>query len=240
MARCTQLRAAADQEILLLDWCERYRGREGVFVADGIINQARWYAAIPRVLFIGKDPNAKGGRIEKSGPDLRILFGSPQDHIEHSKFFEETLGTWAHGLMQVAKGRDADYASSKLQHDSIRSAAVINLRKLGGVGISKTHEIRHSALEDKEYIGKQVKLISPDVLVCCGILKKELRIATTKVFPHLTSLQDDGDWLVHESQLWIKQRHPVRGQPAEMFGKIISAYKEAIAAGWRPQSIRHD
>lgn len=51
---------------------------------------------------------------------------------------------------------------------SCRSIAIVNLKKTGGGNTSNPSIIKEYAIRDAEYLRKQIELIVPKIIICCG------------------------------------------------------------------------
>jgi hypothetical protein len=146
---------------LLNRWEANYPGM--LFVRDGIINEAEWHKAPKRVVFLLKENNCGPRSFSSMYPEFKNDLRRMCNEIKPWR----EIGQWAHCLLcapQEPSFTDADGHHEK----GCRQVAIINLKKTAGGNSSSNAEIKRYALEDKEFLVNQLKLLKPDVVVCCG------------------------------------------------------------------------
>jgi Uracil DNA glycosylase superfamily. len=139
---------------------EEYRSG---FHRDGIVDESIFESQPFRVLFVLLEPNSRDGLYDRyRGWDLRKVFGEEK----LKKELNVNLAIWAQALLDgVTKYvRPSEIAVEK----QIRRIALLNLKKFGGSGKADYEAISIHAWKDREFIRKEVRIISPTVVVTCG------------------------------------------------------------------------
>lgn len=133
------------------------------FVTDGVVNEDRYQAATPKILFMLKEVNDidgggwclreflrdEGGRVQTWGPATR----------------------WVRGITslpnEIAWG-DLESVTEKDRIAYLADIAAINLKKTpGGHTVDRT-KWWESVQRDKSFIKEQFLLYNADIVLCCG------------------------------------------------------------------------
>lgn len=145
-------------------WAWQYGGRASDFHRDGIVDEAQFRKAKPRVLFVLLEPNSKGGRKPKNpGSDLRALWHD----VPLKKSLDRNLARWTRLLLDGAR-RFPRKLTPDQTRDELRRVAIINLKKLAGGGKANEEAIGILAWQDRAHLRKQIRIIRPNVVVACG------------------------------------------------------------------------
>lgn len=145
-------------------WVNSYptRQRHG-FHRDGIVDEDAYRLQADRVLFVLLEPNSRAGRYDRFyGDDLRRIFR--EENL--NKELNVNLAIWTRALLD----QKTDYIrpSANGTADQIRRIAILNLKKIGGSGKADYEAISIQAWQDRDFIRKEVRIISPTVVVTCG------------------------------------------------------------------------
>ncbi len=212
---------------LLREWRQACAGDAAPFYFDGIIgDESTWFGSKTRVLFLGKEPNNRDGLGEACGHDLRELYRNPEKYPQNRKRFELNIGRWAHALAHTTPLRRSSFAESDDgARDALLQAAVVNLKKTGGSGQCAEKQLIEHAGRHRQHLLKQLELLSPTVVVCCG--KKTFQL----VRPLLSDLREAGECCYRRKQvLWIDHCHPSARKPNEgMHNRLIDLYRAALS-----------
>lgn len=152
------------------------------FNEDGVIDPDTWETITPKIVFVLKETNGLNG-------DLRRFLrdgGSPTYHR-----------TW-NNIVRWAEVVLFDEYSKKLNNDRrkdiLSHICAINLKKESGGAKAKKQEVKSAAMNDKEFIKKQLALYQPDIVIACGF---ELSAVTLRDI-----VDPDAEWRNDVNQLY--------------------------------------
>ena len=151
-------------EELFETWKGRYpvEQRAG-FHKDGVIEVESYLREPRKILFVMLEPNSTDGAYDHFfGQDLRYVYGQ----ITPVKGLTRNVALWARAILD---GNDQYVVLGKKEiRTQLRRVAIINLKKTSGTGKANLERISIFAWNDREFIKKQVGIISPDIIVTCG------------------------------------------------------------------------
>lgn len=139
------------------------------FIPDGIIDEASYMQSPKKILFIAKEVAClkKGNTIEENFETAqndgfwcrRVVLG------------EEKRGTgFSSGLALLANAiLNENFETPEKDISALRYVAFMNINKRGGFTECKTDLLRDYAQNYKDLIDREIKIISPDIIVCCGM-----------------------------------------------------------------------
>ena len=139
-----------------------------IFLPDGIIDEVQFSAAPKKILFIAKEANWHEPDAERDFPSpvtssfwhREVAFGrTPKTQ------FSNRLSLLANAIMNSDK---QNYTVVDKDHTVLQSIAVINLNKRGGYSYCVWNTLNTYVKKYQDFIRKQISLISPDLIVCCG------------------------------------------------------------------------
>lgn len=137
------------------------------FIPDGIIDEASYMQSPKKILFIAKEAAClkKGNTIEENFETAqndgfwcrRVVLG------------EEKRGTgFSSGLALLANAiLNENFETPEKDISALRYVAFMNINKRGGFTECKTDLLRDYAQNYKDLIDREIKIISPDIIVCC-------------------------------------------------------------------------
>lgn len=138
------------------------------FIPDGIIDEASYMQSPKKILFIAKEAAClkKGNTIEKNFETAqndgfwcrRVVLG------------EEERGTrFSSGLALLASALlNKNFETPQKNLSVLRYVAFMNINKRGGFTECETN-LSDYVKNYKDLIDREIKIISPDIIVCCGI-----------------------------------------------------------------------
>lgn len=144
---------------LFIEWENDKPSYRNSFSRDGIINEELWnkVEAKRQILFLFKERNQDGGE-----PDFRKLLDKDPNPWP-------VVGYWSYGLQNIVDNYLPNFEEAKKNSkDACKSSAIVNLKKTPGRGSSNMEEIQHIASSDKERIEEELRIISPEIIVCGG------------------------------------------------------------------------
>lgn len=137
------------------------------FLPDGIISETHYQKAPRKVLFIAKEAYWYNNQTEldeheeyKFEPMFwhrEVAFGNVDETL-----FSKRLSLLANALFHN------DYETINKDHTCLRSVAHMNLNKRGGYSGCIWTMLEDYTKRYAEYIAREVDLISPDLIICCG------------------------------------------------------------------------
>lgn len=135
------------------------------FCEDGILIEQAWDAAPVKIMFLLKETyrhfiNIKGKELGPRGT---------------SKTFWRRMRMWTHIIETHFQGSVAPFAEVlKIKEEPNKKIAYVNIKKnaekqeYNKEANSSPVNIHHYAREDAYQLSKQIRLIDPSVIVCCG------------------------------------------------------------------------
>ena len=178
---------------------EKHRKKYDEFCEDGIVSGLDYIMSNYKICYILKETNSKTG-------------------FDLAKFVREgccgatwnNISRWTAGLVF---NKEFDDVSSINKDDRIKylaSIAAINLKKTPGSASSNNKVIRQFARDDKAYIIDELKVIDPEIIICCGtgdIFIEEILDKKSSDFKNVEN-NDDLFYYWHNDKLIVKYRHP--------------------------------
>ncbi len=139
-----------------------------------------WKESAVRILFLLKEPNGKEGEDYKEW-----------DWAKGSEIFGNTLAYWLEGIMKCSADYFPQYADLSTRKDILQKfpLAIMNLKKVAGDSSASWEEIWHYAEQDADFLKRQIQILNPNVIVCCGSndcgdnYRKVISIAEEILFP---------------------------------------------------------
>lgn len=156
---------------------------KGKFVRDGIINEELYNKAKHKILFIAKEPNDP---TQKPG-DFREWW---KEELNHS--FGYRISEWSYGILNGFPQYDNAYCRKLNTIKAIQSIAFMNIKKIGGGGVSEKKRMKEHAESNFKNIHRQIEIISPEIIIT-GTSWNQL---TRMIFPNM-------DWRKSGYDVWI-------------------------------------
>ena len=167
---------SAELEKLFDEWRKRHISEDysndkiskNNFIPDGIIDEASYMQSPKKILFIAKEAaclkeeNTIEENFEAAQNDgfwcRRVVLG------------EEKRGTgFSSGLALLANAiLNENFETPQKNLSVLRYVAFMNINKRGGFTECKT-KLSDYAKNYKDLIDREIKIISPDIIVCCGM-----------------------------------------------------------------------
>lgn len=138
------------------------------FIPDGIIDEASYMQSPKKILFIAKEAAClkKGNTIEKNFETAqndgfwcrRVVLGEEE---RGTRFFS--------GLALLANAiLNENFETPEKDISALRYVAFMNINKRGGFTECET-DLDAYVEKYKDLIDREIKIISPDIIVCCGM-----------------------------------------------------------------------
>lgn len=167
---------SAELEKLFDEWRKRHISEDysnneiskNNFIPDGIIDEASYMQSPTKILFIAKEAAClkKTKTAEKNFETAqkdgfwcrRVVLGE-----EGGTRFSSGLALLANAIL------NENFETPEKDISALRYVAFMNINKRGGFTECKTKLLRDYAQNYKDLIDREIKIISPDIIVCCGM-----------------------------------------------------------------------
>lgn len=141
----------------------------GSFTIDGIVNEECWYDLVKKeknkVLYILREANGNASEMGMEGKEVDGDNFWFQKCVTENKVSDNIFQRIKEMQMIIQGYTGVDVDSTK---EILREVAYMNLNKRGG-GASVDWKIFNDYIKEyKEYIKKEIAIIKPDIIVCCG------------------------------------------------------------------------
>ena len=166
---------SAELEKLFDEWRKRHISEDysndkiskNNFIPDGIIDEASYMQSPKKILFIAKEAAClkKGNTIEKNFEAAqndgfwcrRVVLGE-----EGGTSFSSGLALLANAIL------NENFETPEKDISALRYVAFMNINKRGGFTECET-DLDAYVEKYEDLIDREIKIISPDIIVCCGI-----------------------------------------------------------------------
>jgi hypothetical protein len=194
-----------EHESLWKDWRSRSHHVGRGFVTDGVIDPTRWQRSDRRVLFLLKE--AYGDPSPSVPVDWDLCeYGRKVTEVGNLGGMFWTLAYWSYALNRGSPDGVPPFPDDQIALDqakeSLLSAAIVNVKKSGGVSASDLGDLRQYVKLDGDLLRQQIQMLQPQIVVCGNTwsLIQELWPDARKVYDHL--------WKVPGQFLIIDFVHP--------------------------------
>lgn len=143
------------------DWSETGIAKES-FTIDGVIDEGIWNQQSKKVLYILREANGNSSKETDHG---RVV-------DENRFWFKECVESGTLGniiFKRIAAMQAIIQADNALEHRYLlQQIAYMNLNKRGGGSSVDWKVLNRYVIAYKEYIKDEIRMLQPDVIVCCG------------------------------------------------------------------------
>jgi hypothetical protein len=158
---------------LFAEWKDRYVS------TDGILDEEKYWSAMPRITFLLKEMYDDTYLDNKIAP-LPDLYRNGYGPEGGSPGFWRNLRTWQHvittrvnqaqGVIDEteANARLAPSELDKIRETPVTGAGCVNIKKIVGNSTSDWEDIYSYARNDADLLKRQLELMDPQVIFCCG------------------------------------------------------------------------
>lgn len=168
---------SAELEKLFDEWRKRHISEDysndkiskNNFIPDGIIDEASYMQSPKKILFIAKEA-ACLDKTEKTTAEENFEAAQKDGFWCRRVVLEGEGGTrFSSGLALLANAiLNENFETPEKDISALRYVAFMNINKRGGFTECKTKLLRDYAKKYKDLIDREIKIISPDIIVCCG------------------------------------------------------------------------
>ena len=169
---------SAELEKLFDEWRKRHISEDysndkiskNNFIPDGIIDEASYMQSPKKILFIAKEA-ACLDKTEKTTAEENFEAAQNDGFWCRRVVLEGKGGTrFSSGLALLANAiLNENFETPEKDISALRYVAFMNINKRGGFTECKTKLLRDYAQNYKDLIDREIKIISPDIIVCCGM-----------------------------------------------------------------------
>lgn len=187
--------------MILEDMMQQEAKKYPHFVKDGIVDYETYDQQHLKILWILKETNDPDCKVT----DLRQFLKVPNSYAKWRRTWFPVLQV-SYGLLNsnLMNGNMDNFESLKPEFESDIKNSFSSLKKIAVININKTSgdkSISYKKLKEKynlfkDYIMSQIRLINPDVIICCGVfwlMWKELEYFSTEV--------DESDYIRKKIQI---------------------------------------
>lgn len=200
---------------------------EQIFIEDGVICPEQWFSQDVRPLFLLKE--AYGWGKDGSLIDEYLM----DENIKLYRIWRNVC-EWTEGIFETTKECLPVYHETKHKYygnDSLKKAAVINIKKSGGKKSSNMDEINQYAKFDKEELMREIEICDPTIIIC-GYTISSLNILTDNTVKD--EKHPDRDWVYSlelngHKVIVIDYYHPANQYPKMMnYYTLMRIYQLAL------------
>lgn len=168
---------SAELEKLFDEWRKRHISEDysndkiskNNFIPDGIIDEASYIQSPKKILFIAKEAAC----LDKRKKTAEENFETAQKDgfwCRRVVFGEEESGTsFSSGLALLANAiLNENFETPEKDISALRYVAFMNINKRGGFTSCQPGRLAAYAKKYKDLIDREIRIISPDIIVCCG------------------------------------------------------------------------
>ena len=168
---------SAELEKLFDEWRKRHISEDysndkiskNNFIPDGIIDEASYMQSPKKILFIAKEA-ACLDKTEKTTAEENFEAAQKDGFWCRRVVLEGEGGTrFSSGLALLVNAiLNENFETPEKDISALRYVAFMNINKRGGFTECKTKLLRDYAKKYKDLIDREIRIISPDIIVCCG------------------------------------------------------------------------
>lgn len=199
---------------------DKHRKKYDKFCEDGIVSGLDYTLSNFKVCYILKETNSSTG-------------------FDLAKFVREgccgatwnNISRWTVGLVFGKKFDDVQSINKADRIKYLAPIAAINLKKTPGSASSDYRIISQFAHDDKNYIIDELKVIDPEIIICCGTGDIFIEEILDKKSSDFKKVKDNDDlfYYWHNDKLILKYRHPQwRRKTSEYLFKNLVPYLKKL------------
>lgn len=139
------------------------------FTYDGVIDPPEYAKQVTKYLFISKESNIKNKKEQRpfrADGDIfwlrDVCLQKEKPQKPNPSMFSNRLAMFANAIYSL------DFERVNKCHDILNKVAFMNLNKRGGCSESKPKTIRKYTIKYAGFIKREIDMIEPDIIICCG------------------------------------------------------------------------
>lgn len=165
-----------------------------VFIDDGIIDSKKWFSTDPKfkgkkILFLLKE--AYKGDISWS---LTESLRNKVDNPKKERVWQRVV-QWTYAIVNTDSQSICKFDLNDIDknfYDYLDNIALVNVKKSNGKPKSDMKEIIDCSIKDKELLAEEIRLIDPDIIVCCYTFEALQNVFNLK--ENSCNYRDDKNW----------------------------------------------
>ena len=215
---------------LMDEWRMQPKHVNHVFNYDGIVNEKAWNdEKNKKIMFFLKEAyhNEKDEARYKEQTKEKYSLTDELNEIKPWKLWKK-VAIWTAAINNTDANGTLKYSETAIrnvEHDLIKSIAVVNVKKSDGKNPSEYANLKDYADSDHEYIKKEIELIKPRVILCgnnCSLLEK--------VYPDMDqNLLHEDHYIIFNDTIILDYYHPANQYPNFVnYYAIAGIYQQAL------------
>jgi len=136
------------------------------FMKDGIVDEEKY----ENILFLMKDVNnSDDNGLDDMRIDVQTSMTSGQTWFNIARWISALLDGKEYAQLVAEIEQQYKNDLHMFQHEQLRRAAIVNIKKEAGVESVSDAEIAKYACEQKTYLLKEIEICDPRIIVVCGV-----------------------------------------------------------------------
>lgn len=145
----------------LLDEWYNARKNYAPFIDDGIFDPKSFNTQSNKILFILKEAHWDGVPGQRENLCSILLHNNGNSWKSWNN-----IARWTKAILD--NGSYSENISCEERHNTLHRIAAINLKKQAGGNRAKGKSLIEFAINDAEFLKRQIDEIAPDIIICCG------------------------------------------------------------------------
>lgn len=199
---------------------ELRRGNPDI-VEDGIVDEHEYLSAKYQIVYVLKEVN---GGSKWNLKEFLYSGGRRQTW--------DNIARWTEAILNVDEPRTWQYwenACEARRQTYLKKIGAVNLKKTSGGHTAKGQEIFHAAIDNSNFLQKQLRLYQPDFIICCGTI--DAFVASNYSDVNLQwKMTSRGIWYFNDGHtIVISFSHPeARVKDCVLHYALVDAVKEIV------------
>ena len=209
-----------------------------VFIDDGIIDSKKWFSNDPKfkckkILFLLKE--AYGGN--KSWSLTKSLRNKDDDPIKERVW--QRVVQWTYAIVNTDSQSICKFDLNDIDehfYDYLDNIAIVNVKKSNGKPKSDMKEILAYSKNDTELLAEEIRLIEPDIIVCCYTFEALQNVFNLNSIENSCNYRDDDNWfyitneISNKNQIILNFYHPSYYSVKDLllYYSVAGIYQQAL------------
>lgn len=149
---------------LFKEWKDKIDTNNTAFITDGVMDPEKWFKQSERIMFVLKEAYSEP---YENDWDL-AEYALKSDPFKKESTWRN-ISLWTKGMQCTLADYEPDDKELKsFGNKYLHGIAAINIKKYNGRNTSDASDILQYAVQEKEFIKKEIEICDPNVIVCCG------------------------------------------------------------------------
>lgn len=151
----------------LFDEWQHHKQDPADFYGDGILDENEWEKVSPKILYVLKE-------VDETSDIVYSITNMLAETVKADKWDKGFTPTWANVIRWTHGLTESVTAYHPVMHDFISlkrvllKCATLNLKKTRGRAAAVADQVGQAAGDDKDWIMREIAVIDPDIIICCG------------------------------------------------------------------------